>query len=38
MQSARRPSVWYKAEKRPELEIGAAEFWKHHNTNYNDDS
>ena len=28
---------WYKAEMHPEFKIGAPEFWKHHNNNYNDD-
>jgi hypothetical protein len=27
---------WYKADSHPEFKIGAAEFWKHHNANYND--
>ena len=27
---------WYKAEGHPDFKIGAAEFWKHHNANYND--
>ena len=28
---------WYKADMHPEFKIGASEFWKHHNNNYNDD-
>jgi hypothetical protein len=28
---------WYKADKHPDFKIGAPEFWKHHNNNYNDD-
>jgi hypothetical protein len=27
---------WYKADSHPEFKIGASEFWKHHNSNYND--
>ena len=27
---------WYKAEPHSEFKIGASEFWKHHNNNYND--
>ena len=27
---------WYKAEPHSEFKIGAAEFWKHHNANFND--
>ena len=27
---------WYKAEPHSEFKIGASEFWKHHNQNYND--
>ena len=27
---------WYKAEPHQEFKIGAAEFWKHHNNNFND--
>ena len=27
---------WYKADGHPEFKIGASEFWKHHNANYND--
>ena len=27
---------WYKASPHSEFKIGAAEFWKHHNNNYND--
>ena len=27
---------WYKADPHSEFKIGASEFWKHHNNNYND--
>ena len=27
---------WYKAEPHSDFKIGAAEFWKHHNNNFND--
>ena len=27
---------WYKADPHAEFKIGAAEFWKHHNANFND--
>jgi len=27
---------WYKADAHSDFKIGAAEFWKHHNNNYND--
>ena len=26
---------WYKADPHSEFKIGASEFWKHHNNNYN---
>ena len=28
---------WYKADMHSDFKIGASEFWKHHNNNYNDD-
>ena len=27
---------WYKAEPHSDFKIGASEFWKHHNNNFND--
>ena len=27
---------WYKADEHPSFRIGADEFWKHHNNNFND--
>ena len=27
---------WYKADDHPSFKIGAAEFWEHHNSNFND--
>ena len=27
---------WYKADPHSEFKIGAEEFWKHHNNNYNE--